>query len=175
MDMSAPLAIDLPPEALAALRRCARAEQMSPATLAHKLLVQALTPHIRTARTPDRVEEGRNQPLLGHLRARLAVDLAEAADWEDLQCRFAAHGYTFRERGGGLALYCTATAARICKTADLGWRYADLIAKFGAALPSPAQTELARRVMHRATAGDHPDLFPDLIEDEGEVILIEDD
>ncbi|MEX3017385.1 hypothetical protein [Gymnodinialimonas hymeniacidonis] len=175
MDMSAPIAIDLPPNALAALRSRARAEQMSPATLAHKILVQALAPQIRAARTPERAEEERNQPLLRRLRALLADDLADASDWDDLQDRLAMHGYTLRERDGGIALYCTTTAARICQASDLSSSYADLIDKFGAAFPNLAQTELARRVLHRAEIGGHPDLFPDLIEDEGEVILIEDD
>ena len=175
MDMSAPIAIDLPPTALTALRSRARAEQMSPATLAHKLLVEALGTDLRAARTPERAEETHDQPLLGRLRALLAVDLAWAETWNDLQARLASHGYTFRERGGGLALYCTTTAAHICKASDLGWPYADLMVKFGAPFPGHSHKELARRVLHRAEVGDHPDLFPDLLEDEGEIILVEDD
>lgn len=173
--MSAPIAVDLPPVALAALRSRARAEQMSPATLAHKLLVDALAPHMNAARVCEPVQERQDEHLLGQLRALLAADLALAPTWKDLQGRLATHGYTFTERGGGLALCCTATAARICKASDLGWPYADLIVKFGAPFPGHAQKEMARRMLHRAEVEDHPDLFPDLIEDEGEVILIEDD
>ncbi len=173
--MSAPIAVDLPPVALAALRRRARADQMSPATLAHKLLVEALAPHIGAATVPERAEQGQDQTILGQLCALLAADLTLASTWEDLQARLAKHGYTFTERGGGLALCCTATAARICNASDLGWPYAHLIAKFGVLFPGHAQKEMARRVLHRAEVEDHPDLFPDLIEDEGEVILIEDD
>ena len=169
--MSAPIAIDLPPHALTALRRRARAEQMSPATLAHKLLVEALGTDLLTASALVPAE----QALLDRLRTLLEVDLARAETWGDLQTRLAAHGYTFRERGGGLALYCTTTAAQICKASDLGWPYADLIRKLGAPFPGHSQKGLARRVLHRAEAEGHPDLFPDLLEDEGEIILVEDD
>lgn len=182
MDMAAPLLISLPPEVTATLRRRAQAHGMSPATFAHLTLVQALNDHSAAARTPDRVEERPPQSppqappgaLLGPLRALLAVDLAQADGWDDLQSRLARHGYTFRERGGGLALHCLNTAARLCKASDLGWPYADLMRRFGAAFPGHAHDWLAHRVLQRSDPGAHPSLFPDLIE-ETDIILIEDD
>ncbi len=176
--MAAPLLISLPPEVTATLRRRARAHGMSPVTFAHLMLVRALHEPGAAARTPDRVEEKPPQcppeALLGPLRALLAVDLAKADGWDDLQERLARHGYTFRERGGGLALYCLNTAARLCKASDLGWSYADLMRRFGAAFPGHSHDGLAHRVLHRADPGAHPSLFPELIE-EPDIILIEDD
>ncbi|WP_461427051.1 hypothetical protein [Gymnodinialimonas sp.] len=176
--MSAPLAIDLPPKALTVLRQQAQARRMSPATLAHLLLMHALGQNHSAARTVrpqrDDREEGRGDPtLLGCLRTLLAADLSGAQGWDALQARLAQHGYTFRERGGGLALYSTSTAARICKASELGWSYADLIRRFNAPLPGHSQESLARRMLHRADLGAHPDLFPDLVEED--VILIEDE
>lgn len=165
--MAAPLLISLPPEATATLRRRAQAHGMSPATFAHLTLVRALNDPSAIARTPDRLEERPPKvppgAHLGALRALLAADLAQADGWDDLQGRLARHGYTFRERGGGLALHCLNTAARLCKASDLGWPYADLMRRFGAAFPGHAHDWLA-----------HPSLFPDLIE-ETDIILIEDD
>ncbi|MBY4894188.1 hypothetical protein KUL25_15630 [Rhodobacteraceae bacterium N5(2021)] len=158
---------------MATLRKQAQAKGMSPATLAHLLLLQALGAGGTAAKTPARADEGGQAPLLGRLRALLAVDLSVAHGWTDLQERLAAHGYTFRERGGGLALYCTATAARTCKASDLGWSYADLMRRFGAPFPGHAQLDLARRMVRRADPGTHPSLFPDM-EDE-DIILFEDE
>lgn len=175
MDMTAPIAIDLPPEALAALRHRARAERMSPATMAHKLLLHALQADCGAAKASPEQGEDCDPTLFGRLRTLLAVDIEAARSWKDLQERLSNHGYTFRERDGGLALHCTATAAHICKASDLGWSHADLIRQFGAPFPGHAPRELARRMLHRAHDGDHPDLFPDLSRDEAEIILIEDD
>ncbi len=172
--MSVPLLVSLPPDLTKVLRHRAQANGMSPVTFAHLLLVQSLTEQRETARIPERVEERRSQSLLGPLRALLAVDLAQATGWEDLQERLAVHGYTFRERGGGLALHCLSTAARICKASDLGWPYADLMRRFGAAFPNHSHDWLAHRVLEKAKPGAHPSLFPDLGE-EPDIILIEDE
>ncbi|MEJ6390008.1 hypothetical protein [Gymnodinialimonas ulvae] len=172
--MSAPLLISLPPEATATLRRRAQAHGMSPATFAHLLLVQALRDPGAAAPAPDRAEARPAQPLLGPLRALLAVDLASAGSWDDLQERLAHHGYTFRERGGDLALYCLTTAARLCQASDLGWSHGELMRRFGVVFPGPAQDGLAHRALQNTTPGAHPSLFPEL-EDASDIILIEDD
>lgn len=159
MDLHAPILLDLPPEALAALRAGAQAAGMSPSEHAARLLSKTL---IRdTARTPAQTEE--RSDLLAPLRALLAVDLLRATGWADLQDRMSGHGYTFREHGGGLALYSTTTAARICKASALGWPYADLFRRFDALVPGHSHTHIAERALKRAVAKTHkhPSLFPD--------------
>lgn len=183
MDMTAPLVLDLPPDTLAALRASARAAGMSPSDQAKRLLAKSLLSD--AARTPFRAGERPHdlEYLLAPLRELLAEDLARAHSWANLQDRLAGHGYTFRERGGGLALFSTTTAARICKASDLGWTYADLIRRFDAPFPGHSHTHVAQRVLKRSVAKtqDHPSLFPDpdnLFVDEDEdddVVLFEDE
>lgn len=179
MDLHAPLLLDLPPEALAALRAGARSAGVSPSEHAARLLSKTL---IRdAARTPFRAEErsGSVETLLAPLRALLADDLSRASGWADLQDRLSIHGYTFRERGGGLALYSTSTAARICKASSLGWSYADLIRRFDAPFPDHSHTHVAERVLKRAVpkTQKHPSLFPDSGDDfdDDDLILFEDE
>lgn len=178
MDMHAPLLLDLPPETVNALRAGARAAGMSPSEHAARLLSKALLRD--AARTPSRAEE-RPEDLLAPLRALLAADLSRATGWADLQDRLSLHGYTFRERGGGLALYSITTAAHICKGSSLGWSYADLIRRFDAPFPGHSHTHVAERVLKRAVpqTQKHPSLFPDPGElfdmDEDDLILFEDE
>lgn len=177
MDMTAPLVIDLPPEMLHALRQGARAAGVAPADHAARLISKSL--RIEAARTPFRAEEPSD--LLAPLRALLAADLSQANGWADLQDRLAAHGYTFRERGGGLALYSTTTATRICKASSLGWSYADLIRRFDAPFPGHSHTHVAQRILKRTVpkTQKHPSLFPDSGDfagtDDDDLILFEDE
>lgn len=179
MDMTAPLALDLPPDIRANLRMRARVAGMSPSALAVRILSETLGDPLRDEpeRTPVRAEE--RSLLLAPLRALLATDLARATGWGDLQRRLAGHGYTFRERGGGLALYCTRTAARICTATELGWSCCDLMRRFGAPFPGHAHTWLEPRALRHGSAIDRfrPDLFADpgetLEEDDDDIILIE--
>lgn len=181
MDMTAPLYLDLPPEAMAALRADARAAGLSPNMHASRLLSKTLLSG--AARTPFRAEERPDdlQRLLAPLRALLAADLSRATGWADLQDRLARHGYTFRERGGGLALYSATTATHICKASSLGWSYADLIRRFDAPFPGHSHTHVAERVLKRAVpqTDKHPSLFPDtgamFDPDEDDIILFEDE
>lgn len=165
MDMHAPLLLDLPPETVNALRAGVRAAGMSPFEHAVRLLSKALLRD--AARTP--------------FRALLAADLSRATGWSDLQDRLSLHGYTFRERGGGLALYSVTTAAHICKGSSLGWSYADLIRRFDAPFPGHSHTHVAERVLKRTVpqTQKHPSLFPDPGElfdmDEDDLILFEDE
>lgn len=135
------------------------------------------------ARTPFRAEE--RLDLLAPLRALLADDLSRATGWADLQDRLSCHGYTFRERGGGLALFSTTTATHICKASALGWSYADLIRRFDAPYPGHSHTHVAERVLKRSVSKTHkhPSLFPDsgalFVTDDGgnddDLILFEDE
>lgn len=180
MEMTAPLVLDLSFETLTALRASARAAGMSPSEQATRLLTKSLIHD--AARTPFRAEErsGAAETLLAPLRALLANDLSHATGWDDLQTRLARHGYTFRERGGGLALFSTTTATRICKASALGWAYSDLIRRFDAPFPGHSHTHVAERVLKRPVpqTQKHPSLFPDpgddLVDDD-DIILFEDE
>lgn len=185
MDMHAPLLLDLPPDLRTALRAQARLHGRSSKAEAQKLLARGLGQHRdpAPAKTPLRADEGSEVgrgPLLAPLRALLAADLSKAQGWDDLQARLSNHGYTFRERGGGLALYCCTTAARICKASDLGWTYSDLMRRFDQPFPGHSHTHLAERVLNRAIPVQpkhhHPNLFPDPGDDENDnLILFEDE
>lgn len=176
MDMHAPLYVDLTAETLKALRALAQANGTTPAAQAgHLLSVLLDKPQpIPTARTSDRTaERSARQRLLAPVRALLAADLSIAKGWADLQARLAAHGYTLRERGGGLALYSTTTATHICKASDLGWSYSDLMRRFQDPFPNHAHEWLASRVLRAQPSRTHPpSLFPDM---EDDPILIEPD
>lgn len=185
MNMSERLVIDLPPTLLNALQQQARTCGQSPAKLAQWLLERGLScsaSSTATAKTPlARADEGAEdhlRRLVTPLRARLAADLFAARDWDDLQKRLAHHGYTFRERGGGLALFCTKTAAHICKATDLGWTYSKLMRRFDAPFPGHSHFRLAERVLNRTMPERtrkraNPSLFPDL--DDEDLILFEDE
>ncbi len=167
MDMHAPIVLDLPLEVHAALRRMAQAAGVAPSDMARHLLTVLLSMPSPgdAARIPAGVEAGAagRPALLAPIRALLAADLSGAVGWSDLQTRLARHGYTFRERGGGLALYCTRTAAAICKASELGWAYADLMRRFGQPFPGHSHDWIAQRSLRPAMSRkyDHPDLFAD--------------
>lgn len=177
MDMNAPLYVDLPPETIKALRVLAKANQTTPSAQASHLLTVLLgqTRPIPKAMTTDRTEErSARQRLLAPVRALLAADLAQATDWEDLQTRLGPHGFILRERGGGLAVYSTSTAAHICKASELGWSYSDLMRRFQQPFPGHSHGWLAQRILKAPPPPDapHPSLFPDPDED---IVLIEPD
>ena len=69
------------------------------------------------------------------LRDKLARDIAIAQDWTDLQLRLAAHGYTFKPAGGGLALYQIKGNVRLCKAGAIGPAYRQLAMRFNAPFP----------------------------------------
>lgn len=110
------------------------------------LVAQALDRELRRAapaKTPRRADER----LLAPLRTLLAADLAEATGWDDLARRLTGRGYALRPRGGGLALYDLRTGDRLCKASELGYRYADLVRRFGAPMPGHPHAHLARRIL----------------------------
>jgi hypothetical protein len=175
MEQHTSLRLDLPIDIQHALRAKARAVGIAPSVLAQAVLAEAL---LGPKDTSHAVVEPR-QTLLAPIRALLAADLSRAEGWDDLQTRLAVHGYIFRERGGGLALYCTRTAAHTCKASELGWSYADLMRRFGAPFPGHSHTKLANRILPHGPSSDRyrPDLFADpgdTSDDDGEdIILIE--
>ena len=106
----------------------------------------------RNAKTPNRADE----LLLAPLRALLAASFGEARNWEDLQSRLHAKGYTLREAGGGLAVHSFPQGTRMCKASELGHAYASLMRRFGRPFPGHAHQHLVNRYL-----GNPPDAEPD--------------
>ena len=134
--------LGLPREMRAALVALARQQDVTPGQIVRRLIDRELRRH-QTARPPVRADEG----LVAPLRARLAGDLAEAPDWDDLRRRLRAKGYDLREAGGGLALHRWPDGARLCTASELGFSYSRLMRRIGAPFPGHAHSGLAARVL----------------------------
>lgn len=90
--------------------------------------------------SPEQIRE--RQSTAWALREKLARDIAIAQDWTDLQLRLAAHGYTFRPAGGGLALYRIKGNIRLCKAGAIGPSYRQLALRFGMSFPGHTHAHL---------------------------------
>ena len=93
------------------------------------------------------------------LRDKLARDIALAQDWTDLQLRLAAHGFTFKPAGGGLALFRIKGNVRLCKAGAVGPAYRQLALRFNAPLPGHAHAHLGTSIPNETGAG--PSSGPD--------------
>lgn len=118
------------PLRLAALR-IAESRDISVGQLLRDLLSKEISRTLN-AKPPVRVDER----LVAPLRARLAPDLAHAANWDDLQTRLHKKGYVLRIAGGGLALHEYPSDRRICKASELGFSYSRLMRRFAAPFPN---------------------------------------
>ena len=114
-----------------ALQTIAADQQTDLRHLLHRLVAAEISRHGTSARTSDRTKE----QLLAPLRALLACNLAMATGWSDLQARLRGNGYALRKANGGLALATSPGGNRVCKASDLGYRYADLMRRFGRPFP----------------------------------------
>lgn len=110
----------------------------------------------RQARPPVRADE----QLVAPLRARLAMDLAQAKGWFDLQSRLNTKGYVLRAAGGGLALHSWPDDIRHCKASELGFSYSRLMRRFRDPFPGHAHTWLADKMLD-ANETDAPEDAPD--------------
>ena len=86
------------------------------------------------------VETPERDPLLdstqkGRLRRALEPVFKTAVSWETLATRLHKRGYVLRPTGSGLAIYADRSAAHICNTATIGFRYRALVKKFGCPMP----------------------------------------
>lgn len=138
------------------LQQMARQDDVSPGQLLRTLVSREIARRFR-ARPPVRADER----LVAPLRARLAPDLAEARDWQDLQDRLRGKGYELREAGGGLALY-QVRGGRVCKASELGFSYSRLLRRFRAPFPGHAHGWLAERLLGEPEGTEDPDF--DVIE-----------
>lgn len=136
------LILDLPEPLFAALAEAAAAQGRSlPSEL--RLRLQRSLPKSSGAKTSGRTEER----LLAPIRARVALDFAQATGWGDLQARLAAKGFVLRERGGGLALHRLSDNLRLCKGSEIGAAYADLMRRFNAPFPGHSHRHLVDRIL----------------------------
>jgi len=120
----------LPAELAGAAQRLAREADVTVGQLVRDLLAREVGRRARS-RPPVRADER----LVAPLRARLAGDLAYAADWDDLQARLRDKGYILREAGGGLALHDWPADRRLCKASELGFSHGRLARRFGTPFP----------------------------------------
>jgi len=124
---------------LRAASQIARARDVTVGQLVRDLLAREISR--AHAKPPVRADER----LVAPLRARLAPDLADAADWGDLQARLCAKGYILRAAGGGLALHDWPGERRICKASELGFSYARLMRRLRAPFPGHPHAWLTER------------------------------
>ena len=83
------------------------------------------------AKTPNKADE----QLVARLQRLLVPTMADALDWNDLRIRLAALNHELRPAGGGLAVHCSATGKRLCKSSELGFPYARFVRKFRTSMP----------------------------------------
>ncbi|MGX9356282.1 hypothetical protein ACS3SW_14300 [Roseobacteraceae bacterium S113] len=120
------ITLTLPDDLYDAAITHARAQDES---LGH-ILRRALKNELR----PAKPRNCANEQLVARLQRRLARDMASATDWHDLEASLAREGFGIQPAGGGLILV-DASGARLCKTSELGFGYAHLVRRFGAAMP----------------------------------------
>lgn len=137
-----------------AARDLARSQDITLGQLVRDLLGREIGRR-HPARRPVRADER----LVAPLRARLAPDLAEAEDWEDLQARLTSKGYRLREAGGGLALVSWPADRRLCKASELGFSYSRLLRRFGAPFPGHAHRWISHRMLGRGREDDDESLI----------------
>ena len=132
----------------------ARERDVTVGQILRDLVAKEIERHHRTS-PPARADER----LVAPLRARLAKDLAEGRDWNDIQARLHRKGYELRAAGGGLALHTHPAGLRVCKASDLGFSYSRLVHRLGATFPGHPVTSL----FPKQKAGSHDG--PCLVED----------
>lgn len=137
------ITLKLPAATLAALRRIADEDDMTPGQIIRAAISAEIGRRRKAAKTPVRADER----LVAPVRALLADDFAYAASWQELLLRLNRKGFGLAEAGGGLIVYETATGQRICKGSELGHGYAALVRRFHAAFPGHKHRHIAERVL----------------------------
>ncbi|MEM8656136.1 MAG: hypothetical protein AAGF36_15460 [Pseudomonadota bacterium] len=120
--------VRLPDSLLASARALAASQDI---TLG-QLVRSALDGEIRRAKPKTR--NCADEALVARLQRRLAADIASATSWAHLDRILRTHGFSLRPAGGGLTLH-DAHGTRLCKSSELGFGYARLVKRFGAAMP----------------------------------------
>lgn len=79
-------------------------------------------------------------PGTAMLRELVQDILFTADDWSSLQTGLVAEGFALRVKGYGLMLHAWPSDEPICKSAELGFSYAELIRRLGAGGPPDPKT-----------------------------------
>jgi len=121
----------LPPELLMSLRALAQEARVTPG--------QYLRDHVaRKAEgagiRPDAIPRPAS-PSVSTLRELVSDILFSAQDWAAMQDALVAEGFALRVRGLGLMLHAWPSDEPICKSAEFGFSYAELIRRLGAGEP----------------------------------------
>lgn len=120
----------LPPDLLASLRALAREAGVTPGQYLRDYV--ALRSEGRLA--PEPVPRPRSTAV-AMLRDMIEDILASAPSWEVLQASLVAQGFALRVKGYGLVLHAWPSDEMICKSASLGFSYAELIGRLGQGEP----------------------------------------
>ncbi len=94
---------------------------------------------------------------VARLKRLVAVPMAEATGWADLQRSLSGLGFELRPAGGGLALYRLPGGERLCKSSELGFAYARLVRRFRA--PMPGHPHKMQHVLEQLAPEDMEDDF----------------
>ncbi len=122
--------IRMPVEMADAVRALASRHDVTPGQVVRHAVAEELRRRAKPPKTPNRADEA----LVASLQTLLAVDLAQARSWEDLDRRLLTKGYRMMASGGGCALF-TRDGRKLCKGSELGFTYRQLVRRFGRAMP----------------------------------------
>jgi len=134
----------LPPELLMSLRALAQEAGVTPG--------QYLRDHVaRKAESagvrPDAIPRPAS-PGVSMLRELVSDILFLARDWRGMQEALVAEGFALRVKGLGLMLHAWPSDEPICRSADLGFSYAELIRRLGAGEPPAPESRPAHGGPH---------------------------
>lgn len=87
------------------------------------------------------------QDDLARVEAIVRDAVSSATDWVALGVKLETKGLTLTPKGGGLVVVDTKSGADICKLSTIGFRYLNLIRKFGAGFPEHPATWLVERAL----------------------------
>lgn len=126
------VSIELPADLALAVHDLATEREGTVGDIIEDLLVAHLVAHKGSRKKqPENVDER----LIFALQNLLFRDLAEAADWDDLDNRLRQHGYYMRIAWGGMSLHTETCGQRLCNMSDLGFSYATFLRRFGPGRP----------------------------------------
>lgn len=120
------VSIRMPSEMAAEVERLARAGDMTPG----RLVRRAVARELRRLRS----RAARAAPCDPQTTKGLAMELARAEGWADLDRRLARRGCRIAPTGGGVALFDMA-GRKLCKGSEVGAAYRDLVRRFREGMP----------------------------------------
>lgn len=100
-----------------------------------QVLGDLVAEHLERTRGSKRHPSPANEKLVFALQKLLFRDMADAADWDDLDQRMRKHGYFLRIAWGGLSLHTETSGQKLCQTHNLGFSYGTFVRRFGPGKP----------------------------------------